>query len=44
MPFDMATDSLHLVGLHALRRRWGWFLTLGIVLILLGLVAIGSSR
>jgi uncharacterized membrane protein HdeD (DUF308 family) len=29
-------------GLDELRRNWGWFLVLGVVLILLGMVALGS--
>jgi uncharacterized membrane protein HdeD (DUF308 family) len=29
--------------LHELRRNWGWFLALGIALIVLGLCAIGSA-
>ncbi len=35
--------SLHLVGLEELRKRWGWFLALGILLIVLGTIAIGST-
>ncbi len=35
--------SLHLVGLEELRRRWVWFLALGIVLIVLGMIALGSA-
>jgi uncharacterized membrane protein HdeD (DUF308 family) len=31
------------VGMDALARHWGWFLALGIVLILLGTIAIGSA-
>ena len=34
---------MHLVGLEELHRKWGWFLGLGIILILLGIVAVGSS-
>ena len=36
-------NSLHLVGLDELRKRWGWVLGLGILLIVLGTTAIGSS-
>jgi len=45
----MATETqlgiagLHLVGLENLRKRWGWFLALGILLVILGMVALGSS-
>lgn len=35
--------SLHLFGLDELKRRWGWFLGLGIALILLGTIALGAS-
>jgi uncharacterized membrane protein HdeD (DUF308 family) len=30
-------------GLHELRRNWGWFLLLGIALIILGLVALSAT-
>jgi len=32
-----------LVGLDAVRRHWIWFLALGILLLVLGLIALGSS-
>ena len=35
--------QLHLVGLDELHKKWGWFLALGILLIALGCVAVGSS-
>lgn len=35
--------DLHLVGLDVLRQKWGWFLALGILLVILGMVAIGAS-
>jgi uncharacterized membrane protein HdeD (DUF308 family) len=35
--------SLHLIGLEELRLRWGWFVGLGILLIVLGMVALGAS-
>lgn len=38
-----AIGSLHELGLENLRQRWGWFLALGIVLIVLGTVAVGSA-
>ena len=31
------------MGLERLRSRWGWFLALGILLIVLGMIALGSS-
>ena len=34
---------IQLTGADELRRSWGWFLGLGIVLIILGAVAIGSA-
>ena len=35
--------ELHLVGLEELRKKWGWFLGVGILLLVLGTVAIGAS-
>jgi uncharacterized membrane protein HdeD (DUF308 family) len=37
-----ATD-LHLVGLEELGRRWGWLFALGILMVVLGVIAIGAS-
>ena len=34
---------IQLTGADELRRSWGWFLGLGIVLIVLGMIAIGSA-
>ena len=36
-------NSLHLLGLDELKNRWGWFLGLGIALIVLGTIAVGAS-
>jgi uncharacterized membrane protein HdeD (DUF308 family) len=36
-------NSVPLFGLEELRRRWGWYLVLGILLIVLGTTALGSS-
>ena len=36
-------QPIHLPGAGELRRNWGWFLALGIVLIVLGTIAIGSA-
>lgn len=35
--------SLPLVGLEELRKRWGWYVGLGVLLVVLGLAALGSS-
>jgi hypothetical protein len=40
---QLGITGLHLVGLENLRKRWGWFLALGILLVVLGMVALGSS-
>ena len=34
---------IQLTGADEIRRSWGWFLGLGIVLIILGMIAIGSA-
>lgn len=39
----VSVSSLHLFGLDELRKRWGWVLGLGIVLVVLGTVALGSA-
>jgi uncharacterized membrane protein HdeD (DUF308 family) len=39
----LAAAKPGLVGVDELRRKWGWFLALGVVLIVAGSVAIGSS-
>ena len=40
---QLGITGLHLVGLENLRKRWGWFLALGVLLVVLGMVALGSS-
>jgi uncharacterized membrane protein HdeD (DUF308 family) len=40
---DFSTGGPLLPGLHALRRNWGWFLALGILLILGGMFALGAA-
>ena len=40
---QLTLAGLHMVGLENLRKRWGWFLALGILLVVLGMVALGSS-
>jgi uncharacterized membrane protein HdeD (DUF308 family) len=42
-PTELSIQSLHLIGLDELKKRWGWFLALGILLVLLGTIAVGSS-
>ena len=36
-------QAIELTGSDELRRYWGWYLALGIVLIVLGTIAIGST-
>jgi len=36
-------QAIQLTGSDELRRHWGWYLALGIVLIVLGMIAIGST-
>jgi uncharacterized membrane protein HdeD (DUF308 family) len=36
-------QAIQLTGAGELRRSWGWYLALGIVLIVLGMIAIGST-
>jgi uncharacterized membrane protein HdeD (DUF308 family) len=40
-PFPMV--SLHLVGQEELKRRWVWFVGLGILLVVAGTIALGST-
>ena len=40
---EWETGGLHLAGVQELRKRWGWFLGLGILLIILGIVALSYS-
>lgn len=40
---ELSMTSLHLVGVGELQKRSGWFLGLGIVLVILGTIALGSS-
>jgi uncharacterized membrane protein HdeD (DUF308 family) len=42
----MATDpksGFHLIGLDELKRNWGWFLALGVLLVVLGVIALGAA-
>jgi uncharacterized membrane protein HdeD (DUF308 family) len=36
-------SQLHLIGLETIGQKWAWFLGLGILLVVLGMMAIGSS-
>lgn len=38
---QLTLAGLHMVGQENLRKRWGWFLALGILLVILGMVALG---
>jgi uncharacterized membrane protein HdeD (DUF308 family) len=38
-----AAASPNMVGAVELRKKWGWFLALGIMLIIGGTVAVGSA-
>jgi len=40
---SLTMSSLHLVGVQQLRARWMWVLILGLLLTVLGFVALGSS-
>ncbi len=40
---DLSLTSLHLVGIDELKKRSNWFIGLGIVLVILGTIALGSS-
>ena len=43
MTNGMNLSGLHLIGLGDLKRNWGWFLALGIALLVLGTIALGAS-
>jgi uncharacterized membrane protein HdeD (DUF308 family) len=40
---DTTVSNVRLLDLMQLKKRWGWFLGLGIVLIVLGTIALGAS-
>lgn len=40
---NLSVTSLHLVGVDELKKRSGWFIGLGIALVILGTLALGSS-
>lgn len=39
---NMAPVTLNLLGLDQLKRRWAWFVGLGVLLVVLGTIALGS--
>jgi uncharacterized membrane protein HdeD (DUF308 family) len=45
MPPDISNSftEIHLIGFDAVGRKWGWLCGLGLLLILLGMVAIGAA-
>ena len=42
-PESITVTQIHLVGQEDLQKRWGWFVGLGVLLVILGTVAIGWS-
>ena len=40
---DLTVSSLASVGVEELKKKWGWFLALGILLIIGGTAAVGSA-
>ena len=40
---QLSLTGLHLVGVENLRSRWGWFLALGVLLVILGMIALSCS-
>ncbi|MDB5335217.1 MAG: uncharacterized protein JWN70_836 [Planctomycetaceae bacterium] len=40
---DLSLTSLHLLGVDELKKRSGWFIGLGIALVVLGMMALGSA-
>ncbi len=43
MPTQMTVTSFSHVGIEALRKRWSWYFWLGLLLFVLGLIAIGAA-
>ena len=43
MPEELLVTSLHLIGLDELKKRSGWFVALGVLLVILGMIALASS-
>lgn len=40
---QLGVSGLHLVGVEELQKRRGWYLALGVLLVVLGTIALGSS-
>ncbi len=40
---QISVASLHLIGVGELHKHWGWFVGLSIQLVVLGMMALGSS-
>ncbi len=40
---EVSFTGIHLVGIEQLQKRWGWFVAMGIVMVVLGATAIGYS-
>lgn len=42
-PPVVSLTQIHLVGVEELRKRWGWVVGMGVLLVILGTLAVGSS-
>ncbi|MFO1020505.1 MAG: HdeD family acid-resistance protein [Planctomycetales bacterium] len=40
---NLPSTGIHQIGLDQIRKRWFWFVALGILIVLLGTMALGSS-
>ena len=43
MPAEIIVSSIHLIGIDELKKRWVWFVALGLLLVILGAIALASS-
>ena len=43
MPTELSFTSLHLVGIDELKKRTGWVLALGILLLVVGIIALAAA-
>jgi uncharacterized membrane protein HdeD (DUF308 family) len=43
MPSEFIVTSIHMIGIDDLKKRWGWFVGLGLLLVALGVIALASS-
>jgi uncharacterized membrane protein HdeD (DUF308 family) len=39
----ISVTEIHLLGLDNVQKRWGWFVVLGLLLVLIGAIALGHS-